>query len=130
MKTRYKILFGVTAVVVIMALLYVACLFYVLTPSKMEEQTITNGQYTIKTRIYEAYDMDFLTFYVEDLDGKVVFDCEVGWRCWDFKEIKFLDGSNDVYVDSSDVGTTIYRFSLNENGEPVWIAEDNYEEIE
>lgn len=123
MKSRYKIIIGVTSAFVVLTLLVVAYFFWLITPSKMESQTIPNGKYIIKTEILEDGDMDFLTFCVEDSDGNVVFNCEENWRCWDFKEIKFLDGSNDIYVDSADVGTTIYRFILNENSEPNWVAD-------
>ncbi len=123
MILRYKIIIGVTSAFVLLTLLVVAFFFWFITPSKMEEQTISNGQYAIKTQVFEADGMDFLTFNVLDNDNNIVFECKENWRCWDFKEIKFLDGSNDIYVYSADVGTTIYRFTLNENSKPIWVAD-------
>ena len=125
MKRSHKIIFGITSVFVAVALLFVAFFFWFITPPKMEEETISNGQYTIKTEIFEDGDMDFLTFYIEDPNGEVVFDCEESWRCWDFKGIKFIADTNDIYVDSADVGATIYRYDLSKNNEPIWIPGDS-----
>lgn len=82
-------------------------------------ETIANDTYKIKTEHFELDDLDFITFYIEDNNGNVVFVSDESWRTWDFKDIYFISDTNNICVFSADIGTTIYKF----NGE-TWIPED------
>ncbi len=60
-----------------------------------------------------------VTFYVEDADGKRVYECGDAWRLWDFKGVHFQTGSNNIIVESGDIGTVMYKYRLSD-GVGVW----------
>ena len=74
------------------------------------DDVITNEAYVIKKKVYDE-EVTWITFYVEDKEGKVVFSADERWRALDFKGFCFIDGTNDICASSGDVGDTIYKFN-------------------
>ncbi len=90
-----------------------------------EETVENNGEFVLKTNLYEDDDIEFMSFYIENTKGQIVFDSDGGWRTWDLHGIYFADDSNDVIVDTGDVGEIIFEY----NGE-TWVCEnDTVEEV-
>lgn len=84
----------------------------------------SNGDFVLKTKEI-VYDdgMKAVTYYVENTEGKCIYECDSAWRLWDFKGVHFQTGSNNIIVESGDVGTVMYKYSLS-NGSDVWIKND------
>ncbi|MBQ7116315.1 MAG: hypothetical protein IJN94_07870 [Clostridia bacterium] len=91
-----------------------------------EETVESNGEFVLKTNLYEADDIEFMSFCIENKKGEVVFDSNGGWRTWDLHGIRFADDTNDVIVDSGDIGEIIYEY----NGKTWTCEEYESEEIE
>ncbi len=90
-----------------------------------EETVENNGKFVLKTNLYEADGIEFMSFRIEDMKGEVVFDCDGGWRTFDLHGIKFIDNTNDVIVDSGDVGEIIFEYKGK-----TWVCEnDMVEEV-
>ncbi len=64
-------------------------------------------------KVVPVIDEDSVTFYVEDKNGKLVFEPGQGWRDWDFKYI-IIDENSVITASSGDTGEYIYK--LNEDG--------------
>ncbi len=64
-------------------------------------------------KVVPVTEEDSVTFYVEDKNGKVVFEPEQGWRDWDFKYIH-IDENSVITALSGDTGEYIYK--LNDDG--------------
>lgn len=91
-----------------------------------EEIVEDNGEFVLKTNIMEADGIEIMSFHIENKKGEIIFDSDGGWRTRDLHGIHFADGSNDVIVDTGDVGKIIFEY----NGE-TWICEDDViEEVE
>ncbi len=90
-----------------------------------EETVENNGEFVLKTNLYEDDDIEFMSFYIENTKGQIVFDSDGGWRTWDLHEIKFIDNTNDVIVDTGDVGEIIFEY----NGK-TWVCENDMVEEE
>lgn len=84
------------------------------------EYSESNDDFVLKTKEV-VYDdgLRAVTFYVEDADGKRVYECGDAWRLWDFKGVHFQTGSNNIIVESGDVGTVMYKYRLSD-GVGVW----------
>lgn len=84
------------------------------------EYSESNDDFVLKTKEV-VYDdgLRAVTFYVEDADGKRVYECYDAWRLWDFKGVHFQTGSNNIIVESGDVGTVMYKYRLSD-GAGVW----------
>ncbi len=84
------------------------------------EYSESNDDFVLKTKEV-VYDdgLRAVTFYVEDADGKRVYECGDAWRLWDFKGVHFQTGSNNIIVESGDVGTAMYKYCLSD-GAGVW----------
>lgn len=84
------------------------------------EYSESNDDFVLKTKEV-VYDdgLRAVTFYVEDADGKRVYECGDAWRLWDFKGVHFQTGSNNIIVESGDVGTVMYKYCLSD-GVGVW----------
>ena len=84
------------------------------------EYSESNDDFVLKTKEV-VYDdgLRAVTFYVEDADGKRVYECGDAWRLWDFKGVHFQTGSNNIIVESGDVGTVMYKYRLSD-GAGVW----------
>lgn len=111
MKKKNKVVVVIILCVFISLTLFLIRSLYLQNEKDKHEEIITNGVFSIKTKSYELDDLDFITFYIEDDKGNVVFVSNEGWRKWDFKDIYFINDTNDIYVYSADVGTTIYKFT-------------------
>ncbi len=85
-----------------------------------EESVENNGEFVLKTNLYEADGIEFMSFHIENAKGEIVFDSDGGWRTRDLRGIRFVDNTNDVIVDTGDIGEIIYEY----NGE-TWICEDD-----
>lgn len=90
-----------------------------------DETVENNGEFVLKTNVYEDSDIEFMSFCIENKKGEVVFDSNGGWRTWDLHGIKYINDSNDVIVDTGDVGEIIYEY----NGK-TWVCEDDIVEKE
>lgn len=91
-----------------------------------EETVESNGEFVLKTSLQESDGMEIMSFYIENLKGEKVFNSDGGWRTWDLHGICFVDNSNDIVVDTGDVGKIIFEY----NGE-TWVCEDDViEEVE
>ncbi len=90
-----------------------------------EESVENNGEFVLKTNLYEDDDIEFMSFYIENTKGQIVFDSDGGWRTWDLHGIKFIDNTNDVIVDTGDVGEIIFEY----NGK-TWVCENDMVEEE
>lgn len=84
------------------------------------EYSESNDDFVLKTKEV-VYDdgLRAVTFYVEDADGKRVYECGDAWRLWDFKGVHFQTGSNNIIVESGDIGTVMYKYCLSD-GAGVW----------
>lgn len=84
------------------------------------EYSESNYDFVLKTKEV-VYDdgLRAVTFYVEDADGKRVYECGDAWRLWDFKGVHFQTGSNNIIVESGDIGTVMYKYRLSD-GAGVW----------
>lgn len=84
------------------------------------EYSESNDDFVLKTKEV-VYDdgLRAVTFYVEDADGKRVYECGDAWRLWDFKGVHFQTGSNNIIVESGDIGTVMYKYRLSD-GAGVW----------
>ena len=84
------------------------------------EYSESNDDFVLKTKEV-VYDdgLRAVTFYVEDTDGKRVYECGDAWRLWDFKGVHFQTGSNNIIVESGDIGTVMYKYCLSD-GFGVW----------
>lgn len=84
------------------------------------EYSESNDDFVLKTKEV-VYDdgLRTVTFYVEDADGKRVYECGDAWRLWDFKGVHFQTGSNNIIVESGDIGTVMYKYCLSD-GAGVW----------
>ncbi len=98
------------AIPIAIVIAFIGCFLLFLKPMPLKEQKISNGQFMIVTQIEETDNMEFISFYVKDIEGNIIYSCSENWRCWDFKEIKFIDDTNDIYVYSADTGTIIYKY--------------------
>ena len=85
-----------------------------------EETVEDNGEFVLKTNLMEAEGIEMMSFYIENKKGEILFDSEVGWRTKDLYGIYFADRSNDIVVDTGDVGKIIFEY----NGE-TWICQDD-----
>ncbi len=84
-----------------------------------------NGEFVLKTNIMEAEGIEMMGFYIENLKGEKIFDSDGGWRTKDLHGIKFIDNTNDVIVDTGDVGGIIFEY----NGK-TWVCENDMVEEE
>lgn len=84
------------------------------------EYSESNDDFVLKTKEV-VYDdgLRAVTFYVEDADGKRVYECGDAWRLWDFKGVHFQTGSNNIIVESGDIETVMYKYRLSD-GVGVW----------
>lgn len=80
------------------------------------EYSESNDDFVLKTKEV-VYDdgLRAVTFYVEDADGKRVYECGDAWRLWDFKGVHFQTGSNNIIVESGDIGTVMYKYRLSDS---------------
>lgn len=90
-----------------------------------EETVENNGEFVLKTNLYEADSIEFMSFNIENTNDEIVFESDGGWRTFDLHGIYFADNSNDVIVDTGDVGKIIFEY----NGE-TWICEEDIVEEE
>ncbi len=90
-----------------------------------EETVENNGEFVLKTNLYEDDDIEFMCFHIENMKGQIVFDSDGGWRTWDLHGIKFIDNTNGVIVDTGDVGEIIFEY----NGK-TWVCENDMVEEE
>ena len=91
-----------------------------------EETVESNGEFVLKTSLMEADGIEIMSFHIENKKGEIIFDSDGGWRTRDLHGIYFIDNSNDIVVDTGDMGKIIFEY----NGE-TWICEDDViEEVE
>ena len=91
-----------------------------------DETVEDNGEFVLKTNLIEAEGIEMMSFYIENSKGEKIFDSDGGWRTRDLRGIYFAENSNDIIVDTGDVGKILFEY----NGE-TWICEDDeIEEIE
>lgn len=74
------------------------------------ETIVSNDMYILKTSIDEVEGMEVITFHIEDLNGEIVYSADGYYRTFDFKGIYFAENSNDVIVETGDVGDIIYYY--------------------
>lgn len=92
-----------------MSLIYMTHRANVSSTPDSTEWVLENNEYKVVPVIDEVS----VTFYVEDKNGKLVFEPEQGWRDWDFKYIN-IDENSVITALSGDTGEYIYK--LNEYG--------------
>lgn len=85
-----------------------------------DETVENNGEFVLKTNLYEDNDIELMSFCIENKKGEVVFDSNGGWRTWDLHGIRFIDDTNDVVVDTGDMGEIFFEY----NGK-TWVCEDD-----
>lgn len=85
-----------------------------------DETVESNSEFVLKTALQESDGIEMISFYIENLKGEKIFDSEGGQRTWDLHGIYFADNSNDVIVDTEDVGKIIFEY----NGE-TWVCEED-----
>lgn len=85
-----------------------------------EEKVEDNGEFVLKTNLMEADGVEMMCFHIENKKGEIVFVSDGGWRTKDLYGIYFADRSNDIVVDTGDVGKIIFEY----NGE-TWICQDD-----
>lgn len=91
-----------------------------------EETVESNGEFVLKTNLMEADGTEMMSFHIENKKGEIIFDSDGGWRTRDLHGICFIDNSNDIVVETGDMGKIIFEY----NGE-TWICEDDViEEVE
>ena len=120
MKKSIIVLIAAAAVVRITCLamfggyLYVQWFHYTfIVNAKYVEYSESNDDFVLKTKETVFNDgLRAVTFYVENTDGKCVYECGDAWRLWDFKGVHFQTGSDNIIVESGDVGTVMYKYSL------------------
>lgn len=92
-----------------MSMIYMTHIVSITSTPDSSEWILENKDYTVVPVI----DDESVTFYVEDKNGKFIFDSQQSWRDWDFKYIN-IDENNVITVFSGDTGEYIYK--LNDDG--------------
>ena len=127
MKTRTIAFIAAASVVLVACLVVLAGYYYVqwfhntyIVNAPYTQYSESNGDFVLKTKEIVCDDgKKAVTYYVENTEGKCIYECDSAWRLWDFKGAHFQTGSNNIIVESGDVGTVIYKYSFS-NGSDVW----------
>lgn len=128
MRNKIRYITFVVIMAVIILIIFSVCrdillykYFYVQKSILNETQDYTEyeipsdgNNYFLKTEKVIVDNIVYVTFNIKEPTGKIIYNCSDKYRVFDLKDIKWE--SFDIVVESSDVGTIIYKY---ENG--TWI---------